>query len=303
MILRASIILFYSSILQAQSPTKRLWGLAAVDSYRAYKDQGSLTFAESIWTQLSKYMITPSQAIAGTHPLKTSSFPPTCNGGALLSLSSVVADLSSSHLRRSVGRRRCLFCMSDFRLAVRCLMQFCSYLATPQTWVSTERPLRTLVCYHITSSSLSNSFRVGLSWRMLSMLSHMRAGADFSRLSARLFEATLEPQYQAAAELSAAFIQSQMYDGAVIMDAIDVASCYVSTLLVTYNSGFTIEGLSVLASKSASWTPLLVRGLSLVPITAHFYPVKLSLESLVSTVIPFSSWTNTSDGVNTEGNA
>lgn len=192
--------------------------------------------------------------------------------------------------------------MVDFCLAVHRLMYFCSYLVSPQTRISTERPLRKLVCYHITSSSLSNSFRVGLSWRMLSMLSHMRAGAEFSRLSARLFEATLEPQYQAAAELSAAFIQSQLYNGAVIMDTITVATCHRSTILVTYNSGFAIEGLSVLASKNVSWTPLLVFSLSLVPVIAHFYPVKLSLESLVATVIPLSSWTNTSNGVNTEGN-
>lgn len=71
-----------------------------------------------------------------------------------------------------------------------------------------------------------------------------------------MYEITDDPKYQEAAELSAAFIQNHLYNGLIIIDSISLATCSTQTDIITYNSGFTIDGLSVLATKNSSWTPL-----------------------------------------------
>ncbi|KAI0085312.1 hypothetical protein BDY19DRAFT_996855 [Irpex rosettiformis] len=43
-----------------------------------------------------------------------------------------------------------------------------------------------------------------------------------------------------------AFISNHLYDGTIILDEIDLGTCNTSTELVTYNSGYTVKGLSVL---------------------------------------------------------
>lgn len=64
--------------------------------------------------------------------------------------------------------------------------------------------------------------------------------------------------YGQAAELSAEFIKNQLYNGIIVLDTITLQDCTTQTSIVTYNSGFAIDGIAVLASKNNSWTPLYV---------------------------------------------
>ena len=57
------------------------WGLAAIRSYKAYQDQLSLQLAQTTWTFLNSYMVTPSDAAAGMHPMRSVHISSTCNGG------------------------------------------------------------------------------------------------------------------------------------------------------------------------------------------------------------------------------
>lgn len=75
-----------------------------------------------------------------------------------------------------------------------------------------------------------------------------------SRLSARLFEATGNTTYQLAAQLSAWFIQSHLYDGTVIIDTFDLSNCTANLAQETYNSGLVIEGLSVYVNQTNNAT-------------------------------------------------
>lgn len=79
-----------------------------------------------------------------------------------------------------------------------------------------------------------------------------------TRLSAYLYEATNQQQYYNAATLSAQFIKSQLYNGTIILDTVNVADCSLKPFVLTYNSGFFIEGLSVYANHTGSsdWTTL-----------------------------------------------
>ena len=65
-------------------------------------------------------------------------------------------------------------------------------------------------------------------------------------LSAHLYEQTSITQYLSAANLSSTFIVNHLYKAGIIMDQIDLGTCKLPQLFVTYNSGYTIEGLSVL---------------------------------------------------------
>ena len=61
----------------------------------------------------------------------------------------------------------------------------------------------------------------------------------------------MDEQYATAAGLSASFIRSFLYNGAIILDNIGIDKCGApSTLAHTYNAGFAIEGLSVWADVS-----------------------------------------------------
>ena len=60
-----------------------------------------------------------------------------------------------------------------------------------------------------------------------------------------MFAATKNDTYLSAAELSAQFVQAQLFNGTVIVDRIDVASCgRVNLEAATYTTGLAIEGLS-----------------------------------------------------------
>ncbi|KAI0083421.1 hypothetical protein BDY19DRAFT_998569 [Irpex rosettiformis] len=107
--------------------------------------------------------------------------------------------------------------------------------------------------------------------------------AAFTAFSAHLYEWTLIPQYLSAATLSADFVINHLYDGKIILDGINVGSCSLSSTLVTYNSGFMIDRLSVLAlaTSDSSYSSF--------------------LSKLISTAVIYPHWTNTVDGIIIEG--
>lgn len=58
-----------------------LWSITIHAAYRAYNVSSLLDVAIRVWDAISLYQITPENAASGTHPLKNSSFSPTCGGG------------------------------------------------------------------------------------------------------------------------------------------------------------------------------------------------------------------------------
>lgn len=77
------------------------------------------------------------------------------------------------------------------------------------------------------------------------------------RLSAQLYEATGDNQYLIAASSAAEFTQAHLYNSSIIQDTFLVDSCQFAAITAySYGSGFTIWGLSVLATHNQSWTPL-----------------------------------------------
>ena len=83
-----------------------------------------------------------------------------------------------------------------------------------------------------------------------SSLDHFNTGTSVSNdqnsLSAHLYEQTSTSQYLSAANLSATFIVNHLYKAGIIMDQINLVNCELPQLFFTYNSGYTIEGVSVL---------------------------------------------------------
>ncbi|KAI0086121.1 hypothetical protein BDY19DRAFT_908628 [Irpex rosettiformis] len=103
----------------------------------------------------------------------------------------------------------------------------------------------------------------------------------FLALSVHLYEQTQDPQYLSAAQLSASFVTTVLYDGNAIRDGTNLGTCDAANDFWTSNSSVVIEGLSVLASIHSTYTP--------------------RLNSLISATIPYSQWTNVSDGVMIKG--
>ena len=65
------------------------WGLAAIAAYRAYKDPSSLRYAQSIWIQLTAFLVTPEDAASGTHPMRSVNISGMCHGGELSNLTTL----------------------------------------------------------------------------------------------------------------------------------------------------------------------------------------------------------------------
>lgn len=89
-------------------------------------------------------------------------------------------------------------------------------------------------------------------WRACCLSRLVLLTKEASSLSAHLLEITKDTKYRDAAELSATFIKSQLYNGIIIADTITLGNCEVSQLAITYNPGFFIEGLSVYADVTGS---------------------------------------------------
>ncbi|KAJ3525734.1 hypothetical protein NM688_g8360 [Phlebia brevispora] len=107
----------------------------------------------------------------------------------------------------------------------------------------------------------------------------------FVALSAHLYELTGDSKYLNAAESGAEFLQNHMQaPQGVSLDTFTVAGCQaVDIQPLTYITGFSIWGLSVLATHNTSWTSF--------------------LNTLVSTSVPYTGWTNSSSGIVTEGSS
>ncbi|KAI0078574.1 hypothetical protein K474DRAFT_882513 [Panus rudis PR-1116 ss-1] len=96
----------------------------------------------------------------------------------------------------------------------------------------------------------------------------------FLALTAYLYEVTSNTTYASAAGLSAEFIMSQLYDGTIIRDGIILVDCGLETLVITDNSGFVIEGLTVYSNVPGNST------------------MKALANNLTATVIKFNQWTD-----------
>ena len=83
---------------------------------------------------------------------------------------------------------------------------------------------------------------------------------DCFSLSARLLERTGDPKYRTAVELSAQFVKSHLYNGAVILDTITLSDCQNTNQVITYNTGYFLEGLSIYVNVTgnSTWSTLYV---------------------------------------------
>ncbi|KAI0029387.1 hypothetical protein K488DRAFT_88779 [Vararia minispora EC-137] len=74
-------------------------------------------------------------------------------------------------------------------------------------------------------------------------------------LSQTVFGTTNQQMYANAAELAASFVRNFLYNE-IVLDGVDVASCTraATNFGVTYNAGFVLEGLSLLANATANTT-------------------------------------------------
>ena len=56
------------------------WGIAYVYAYHAYNETSMLGFANMVWSEASKYVISTNDAVSGSHHKKTGKFSGKCNG-------------------------------------------------------------------------------------------------------------------------------------------------------------------------------------------------------------------------------
>lgn len=109
-------------------------------------------------------------------------------------------------------------------------------------------------------------------------------------------------QYRDAAELSARFIRSQLFDGNIIKDGIALVNCSHSHIILTYNSGYYIEGLAVYVyvTNSSEWTHLYV-DMRLRERSRYSLILCPSLHRLINSSVKYSQWTGY-NGIINEGN-
>lgn len=87
----------------------------------------------------------------------------------------------------------------------------------------------------------------------------LRIADNSLSLSAHLSAITSNGTFGSAAQLSAQFIQSQLYDGTLVQDSITLSDCAKTSdpaQIMADESGFFIEGLSVLSRQDTSWLTL-----------------------------------------------
>ena len=113
----------------------------------------------------------------------------------------------------------------------------------------------------------------------------------------------MDEEYLSAATLSTTFITKQLYNGTAILDTIDIGTCSLSMFLATYNSGFTIDGLSVLASLKKFYVPTCVplQAEKVFILVDNIFVFHTRLSNLISAVVPNPQWTDPSSGINIEG--
>lgn len=219
----------------------------------------SLRHAKAIWAQLSRYLVTSDDATAGTHSLRRAKFSSKCNDGELKG--SVFRKIHHSfrfslHRRSRISRR----CRNNNRLVegIQRARGTLRHLMTLIILRWMQKLLRTSnISRLLPSEPRTKRFQV-LSWRKRHTHLCQIKISNRRSLSAHLYEQTFDEEYLSAAVLSATFISDQLYNGVVILDTIDLGTCTRSMLLKTYNSGLTIDGLSVLAGLNRSYIPLYV---------------------------------------------
>ena len=74
------------------------------------------------------------------------------------------------------------------------------------------------------------------------------------RLSAYLYETTIDSKYLDAAELTGNFIPNQMYNGTIVIDGLNMGTCTQVTSLLPHDTGYYIEALAVLADIASNVT-------------------------------------------------
>ncbi|KAI0737492.1 hypothetical protein BC629DRAFT_1568001 [Irpex lacteus] len=155
--------------------------------------------------------------------------------------------------------------------------QLSAFLVRPEDAASGKHPSRTVNI----SSTCNGATTAGAVFSFSTNSSALDVAGVTVDLSAHLYEETSNSSYLDTAVLSADFIKNQLYNGVIIQDGINLGTCTVGLGPFTYDSGLTIDGLSALAASNSSYAPF--------------------LSSLISTVIPFPGWTNSSNGIITEG--
>ncbi|KAI0743229.1 hypothetical protein BC629DRAFT_1599715 [Irpex lacteus] len=159
--------------------------------------------------------------------------------------------------------------------------QLSAFLVRPEDAASGKHPSRTVnissTCNGATTAGAVFSFSTNSSALDVAGVTV----ETYMALSAHLYEETSNSSYLDTATLSADFIKNQLYNGVIIQDGINLGTCTVGLGPFTYDSGLTIDGLSALAASNSSYAPF--------------------LSSLISTVIPYPAWTNSSNGIITEG--
>ncbi|KAI0810854.1 glycosyl hydrolase family 76-domain-containing protein [Irpex lacteus] len=160
-------------------------------------------------------------------------------------------------------------------------VQILAYMVTPEEAAAGQHPMRNVPI----STTCNGGSTAGAVFFIQNTPGNLNVNGEsvaaFMALSAQLYEQTSNATYLSTAILSADFVLNQLYNGVLILDNMDLGTCTKSSLIFTYNSGFTIDGLSSLASANNSY--------------------KAALSDLVSTVIPNPAWTNASDGIIIEG--
>ncbi|KZV59923.1 hypothetical protein PENSPDRAFT_760252 [Peniophora sp. CONT] len=113
----------------------------------------------------------------------------------------------------------------------------------------------------------------------------------FMTLSAYLYESnTSNTQYLAYANLTGNYLHRHLYNGTIMLDTTDVATCLLDKKTVlTYNTGYTLEGIAVLANLSKGAD----NGLGMYSDW---------LDTMAPAAINFPGWTG-SDGIIFEENA
>ncbi|VDC07923.1 unnamed protein product [Peniophora sp. CBMAI 1063] len=115
----------------------------------------------------------------------------------------------------------------------------------------------------------------------------------FMALGAYLYESnTSDTRYLALANLTGNYLRRHLYNGAIMLDTSTVATCTLdNTTILTYNTGYTLEGISILANQSFGGD----NGSELQMYSDW-------LNDMVPSAINFAGWTG-SDGVILEENA
>lgn len=286
----------------------RRWGLATVVAAIAYNDSATFERAVSAWAQMEIYVVTPANAAAGTHPSRSVPIKPTCNGGKTpISQANLPSFWNSSILYQR--RRQALYswyrsCKALFLVLIDICLPFrigglikrsLRLLANPLG----KPELSTSLC----NASRSSLFPLQYVCDVSSMnLHNLICSLSPVRLSSYLYEATQNETYRDAAELSAEFTWNQLYNGKIILDTISLDDCGRSAAPMTHNSGIFMEGLIKLSSWNTSWVPRYVHmcWTMLALRSPSHSPIYSRLNSLISTTIPFSAWTN-AEGINIEG--